>query len=774
MECEVIEKIAKCLQGVDLDELGLKLGLEQTEVSRIVDDETLSPRDMQIAFVNLWQSQEDDQTAIYLVKALKELNRGVSAMRIEQLHLGRGGLGDQQKPKSVAKEDEVVTRIDAVALSSADVKAVKPRPRVIPLCYPDNFQWDCKEGVLRKTREEPGKLTVLQDAVDILQSINGAICPVTVLRYSSSCEEHSESIPFQRLFCSAVDESDKPRGIWMSKETFTRKTEIGDDVTVVFLEAIDNESRSVDQDNICIFTIACLLSSVLVHNSDRNPTENDLKRLRWVCRLPDAVKVQPKDFINFFPDFSWIVNDFMTTPPAARHEKGSLDSRDFLLQNVLKFVNTTDADGEITNDVIRGILTYFQTFDVHDLKWPVSSGRDLKSDGHHAHLVFDFLSKICDETSISLKAKKAWPLAGNINAEMFVGLVKGYLRYMNDTGTPIDVRGVVLEVTTSLMNSASDVAFLHYSKLMKSFVNENTPCDEDLIIKEHERCFNSALMIFKERTEFVTDSALKAKHRKRLMENMVVYNDDDDVTGGLFYQCLQSNSQQSEAFCFQLALALEDHILKPLIRSSAINKDLTFDDFESAVLDVETKYMTRARGPYKYLIYRTVLVERFTEFYYEGEEYLNKLRSYKPTHVIESQEKNAYEFGAATEKEAMKRISQLLLRQMIREGQTLISIELDDISHERDVISADFKARLNTLQSQCHNLRLTHIGVVEQLEELQSALDREHVTMAAKLEIRKRGLLEQKEKLMESLAEFPKVGVEEDMAVKVETHCSIL
>ncbi|XP_070547956.1 guanylate-binding protein 4-like [Ptychodera flava] len=153
----------------------------------------------------------------------------------------------------------------------------------IPLCFPDNFEWDRGSGTLVKKRQARGKLVVCEDALEILRSIDGPICPIAVTGPARCGKSY---------IASQMVEPRPHDFVWISTDVFKKKLRRGVEVTVVVMDteglgAYDAYSK----DDLQMFSLMSLLASVLVYNSRGSMTGHDIKKLSWVGTLGNVINV---------------------------------------------------------------------------------------------------------------------------------------------------------------------------------------------------------------------------------------------------------------------------------------------------------------------------------------------------------------------------------------------------------------------------------------------------------------------------------------------------
>lgn len=176
-------------------------------------------------------------------------------------------------------------------VSSVKTTQLNPDGRAIPLCLPNDCQWDSATRTCRKQKGVARhSLSVCAQAVEILQKISGPVCVIAVV---GPCRT-GKSYILTRLITSGANEQrntcfklghkmdPETMGIWMWDSPFLYKLKDGSEVTIVLLdtEGIDAFNATDRGDN-QIFTLSVLLSSLLIYNSLSVPKRDDLDNMQY-------------------------------------------------------------------------------------------------------------------------------------------------------------------------------------------------------------------------------------------------------------------------------------------------------------------------------------------------------------------------------------------------------------------------------------------------------------------------------------------------------------
>ena len=161
--------------------------------------------------------------------------------------------------------------------------------RAIPLCLPNDLEWDARTFTCKKV---PGitrsSLCVYKPAIEILQKISGPVCVIAIV---GPCRT-GKSYILSRLLRSHTtrrtrfhvghEMDPKTMGIWMWSRPHKCTLRDGTETTMILLdtEGIDATSATARGDN-QIFTLSVLLSSLLIYNSTTNPKSSDLIKMEY-------------------------------------------------------------------------------------------------------------------------------------------------------------------------------------------------------------------------------------------------------------------------------------------------------------------------------------------------------------------------------------------------------------------------------------------------------------------------------------------------------------
>ncbi|XP_070547967.1 guanylate-binding protein 3-like [Ptychodera flava] len=419
---------------------------------------------------------------------------------------------------------------------------------------------------------------------------------------------------------------DKHEGIWMSTEVFKKTLENGEEVTVVVLDTEGLGAYDANnQDDVHLFTLICLLSSVLVYNCRGTMTSEDITKLGLVGTLDKVIRgkevrvtdeSQAKDFRKFFPNFLWVIRDVTLACALPRGSKlVEVGMHEYVLKEVL---NSEDADCERDNIKERNrlrtvLLTSFPAF--YSMKLPLPATKpsvmavmDRGATRNRLSQTFlDGVDEFVSRCGSLMKPKKAWPYIGNITGCHFAGLIRQYVYELAVDGTEICMQTVGKRVMEETLDEMEQNAFVEYCNNMGKFAQSALPCPDHEIFKKHNDYFFKAMKNFKKNSKYINDVDLLNQYRKNFEERICIFAKDHHVIiAGYLKGIFEDNVQKSDAFCKQLAMDLVKQKLDPLISSSAGSGSPV--DLNTEIQLVEKLYKEQARGPQVLHVYKTVVL----------------------------------------------------------------------------------------------------------------------------------------------------------------------
>ncbi|XP_070548305.1 guanylate-binding protein 2-like [Ptychodera flava] len=627
-------------------------------------------------------------------------------------------------------------------------------PQRIPLCYPDNFEWDREKGILVKKRKKRGKLVVCEDALEILRSIDGPICPVAVTGPARCGKSYIASQlikpgPFDCVFQTSNKMQPQTMGIWMGTELSKKKIRKGIEVTVVVMDTEGlGAYDAYSQDDLQLFSLMSLLSSVLVYNSRGSMTAEDIKKLSWIGTLGNVIHVsqdgkttksQAKDFIKFFPNFMWLLRDVSMAFSVSRgDEEIEVDVKDFILEEVLKLEEETgDSIDRVKeyNAYRKALLKSFPLFDAVKLSTPAIDAdvlANMDKGENRTNLSPDFLTEIdifLDRLMRLMKPKKAWPYVGNIHGQQFAELLKEYVSEFSSSGGVLNIHSVGSRVVETLLNDVQEKALHRYHSSMDEFSKSVIPCPNHEIIYKHNDCLTKLMKYFSVKSKYITDSSRLNVYRKKLLGKIAVYSKDGHTfVSGHLKALLESNAKESRVYCKRIVDELFENKLKPLINLCQNEDSRRSINVDWEISNIEKEYKERARGPQIWQVYKGELADAIERFYAavlksDDDQLDAPVANFHPevTKADEEETKNR------------EKLEEQISNLKEEEEKTILLTMNDDIAKQRQQLSSDLEENSATILAHVNQLLKTHAALAKELQLINNKIEEENKRMREEL-----------------------------------------
>ncbi|XP_020609282.1 guanylate-binding protein 1-like [Orbicella faveolata] len=434
----------------------------------------------------------------------------------------------------------------------------------IPLCIPDNCDWNETSGNFQRDQSQPRTgLQLVNAALRKLKAIQGPVCVVSIAGPCRRGKSYILSRAFDQGDVFPLGHSFDPEtmGIWMWVVPEKYVDERGREFTVVLLDsegtdAVGAEGRNDDT----IFTLSVLLSSVLIYNSVGVPTRTDLEGLDHIINISQRIQViagQPladEDSRKVFPSFVWLLRDVLLSLP-----KGVENLRTYFLEKVF---NAHGRPSEKSQKVVDNILKFFPDFDAFPLCPPSSKAeviQNLTEEGRQGEINVSFKKGVEDFKQMlrtKLSPKRSVSGQGVVTGEALATLVEEYVRAANSPGAVPVIQSAWDVFTTTKCTQTLNDAKAVYEGGMKEFRERvRLPCDDKKIRSSHEDHLLEALTFFESETEDTTVTA-----RWLYMEELANFADESESA------LLRENNKLTEEQCSNLMKTLRMVWLDPVIK----------------------------------------------------------------------------------------------------------------------------------------------------------------------------------------------------------------
>ncbi|KAG2453890.1 hypothetical protein HYH02_002096 [Chlamydomonas schloesseri] len=369
--------------------------------------------------------------------------------------------------------------------------------------------------------------TIDDRALEVLKRIKAPIAVVAVCGRART----GKSYILNRLLGAAgaagfeVASSYRPctKGLWMWSQPLRRTALDGSNYYLVLLdtEGIDAYNQTT-QDGVSLFSLAVLLSSLFVFNQMGGIDEAALDRLALVTELTRRIRVhgaaaaggggglleEVSALSEFTPSFMWLLRDFYYDLEGEHGVKQS--PRDYLETALMPTAGSGPAV-EAKNTIRESIKSLFKERDCVTLVRPVADEAALRNldtlpEDQLRPEFAEGVSKLTAAIFVRAQPKRLGTQL--LNGPLLAGLAQAYVKAINTGAVP-----TIHTAWHSVAEGECRAACYAAEDAYRASFNPNTPPDEQLLEKEHQRALAAATAAFKERA--VGDPALQRRWQER-------------------------------------------------------------------------------------------------------------------------------------------------------------------------------------------------------------------------------------------------------------------
>ncbi|KAL9979049.1 hypothetical protein ACROYT_G016641 [Oculina patagonica] len=595
-----------------------------------------------------FQSEDEDEA---LAKALEISQQESTATSTVSQHDGKQREDSRQPPHRNLEfhEDEELSRALALSLEMHNNKQERTGAMAVPLCLPNNCEWNPRTGKYVKTDAQRSSIYVVEDALELLRKVKGPVCVVSIAGPYRKGKSYILSAAFDQpdVFPLGHEMVAKTMGIWLWIIPKRFKNSNGQEFTVVLLdsEGIDS-TTSEDLDDHRIFTLTVLLASVLIYNSQGVPTRTDVEKLEYP--FPCVFKESDS--------------------PAADHQG---------------------------QQVAESILRFFPGFDAFMLPPPTVDPETMRSINQKKSQVnpkfLSGLKQFKNSIRPTLSPKHSFNDGEFVTGEGLAALVQLYVEAINNPDAIPNVQRAWDTFVETKCVDAKQTALVTYDAFMTSQLSGQLPCNNTEIRKSHnaslEECegqFVKELAGISTNTIEMATRELKVSVEKKLSS------------------WLTENETQTRQFCKDLLGQLKRRHLDPVFQQLQGREaaKVSFDDIIGGYQRIKDDYHKSAKGAKD--VIATVFVELHAELLKEKEQYLGLLRQLK-----DFDEELSRELAAkAYQEQERKRLEeqQSRLQQQNRQQKKEMEILIKNLDEERQRFSEQMKSERNAQRDQMENM----------------------------------------------------------------------
>ncbi|DBA01621.1 TPA: hypothetical protein N0F65_011377 [Lagenidium giganteum] len=445
--------------------------------------------------------------------------------------------------------------------------------------------------------ENEDELVVNDDAVQILRKIEGQVAVIAMagLYRTGKSSMLNWLLGRQSGFRVGPTIERCTRGIWLWGHPQKRQLSNGEDIWVLMLDTEGLGGLEASQQyDARIFSLATLLCSKLIYNSQGSVDEKAINGLSFIANLAKHIKVSADtnadstgggdedvmQFHSFFPSFMWVVRDF--TLELVDEDGDPISSSDYLERAL---ADQPRIPANMERNRIRAMMKdFFRERDCFTLVRPVHDESQLQQVDRLPieQLRPEFQKQLAEVKDIVFGASlKPKTLQGKpLNGSMFAGLLQAYVDAINSGGVPV-ITSAWDGVTASESRKAMKSAFDHFKKLMSEM---DLPVDQEDLLDLFKDSEQRAIATYRKSAMGDSAAKLEADLLKKIEEEKA--------------QLRTKNDAMSKEMCERQLQVLYSELIQPRLTSAASDEG-GFGDMQQFTQEwtrFRDAYMQKARG----------------------------------------------------------------------------------------------------------------------------------------------------------------------------------
>uniref|UniRef100_K3XAM0 GB1/RHD3-type G domain-containing protein n=1 Tax=Globisporangium ultimum (strain ATCC 200006 / CBS 805.95 / DAOM BR144) TaxID=431595 RepID=K3XAM0_GLOUD len=443
--------------------------------------------------------------------------------------------------------------------------------------------------------ENEDQLKVNEDAVALLKKIDGKVAVIAMAGLYRTGKSSMLNWLLGRPSGFRVGPTIErcTRGIWLWGQPQKRTMANGEEVWVLMLDTEGMGGLEASQQyDARIFSLATLLCSKLIYNSQGSVDEKAINGLSFIANLAKHIKVSSDaeggesneddvmQFHNFFPSFLWVVRDF--TLELVDEDGDPISSSDYLEKAL---ADQARIPSNMERNRIRAMMKdFFRDRDCVTLVRPVHDESLLQQVDKLSidELRPEFQKQLSDLKGLVFGDNLKPKMLQNkpLNGSMFAGLLHAYVDAINSGGVPV-ITSAWEGVTASECRKAMTTSFDLFKKLM---FEVDLPVDHEDLLEIFKDSEQRAVKEY--RKSAIGDMASKLE--KDLLKKI---EEEKSHTAA-------KNAAMSKEMCERLLQVLYSEIIQPKL-TSAPGDESVFEDMQQFTQEwnrFRDTYMHKARG----------------------------------------------------------------------------------------------------------------------------------------------------------------------------------
>ncbi|XP_059809241.1 guanylate-binding protein 1-like [Hypanus sabinus] len=377
------------------------------------------------------------------------------------------------------------------------------------------------EKPLQLIYNKDGELQLNPEALKVLRSIEDPMVVVAVVGAARTGKSYLLNCLAGSKNGFSVDSSVQAhtKGIWMLCQSLPQRP--NEVLLLLDTEGFGDPDKGDKHNDNSIYSLAILLSSILIYNGQRNIDQQSLQDLHFVTELSKRIliKSQPDDcnswqYIRFFPEFVWVIRD-MTLE--MKIDGKDMTPNEYLEHNLKLKDNDISEQDKKYNELRRCIRNNFPShccfaFPIPTFQKKLKHLQELED----KDLDEDFVTERQNLINYIHTHKKLKRVLGGqqVTGRRFVELTKAYVGMIADGVLPC-VEGSVAKLVEVENQAAADEALKFYDIEMNKF-SESGCVTMSKLIENHKARSIEAFSIFHKKS--MNDKSFK--HIQQLEEMM--------------------------------------------------------------------------------------------------------------------------------------------------------------------------------------------------------------------------------------------------------------
>ncbi|XP_022804560.1 guanylate-binding protein 6-like [Stylophora pistillata] len=636
----------------------------------------------------------------------------------------------------------------------------------IPLCLPNNYQWNSRIRQCVKTEEKRSSLYFVEETLQELRKVKGPVCTVSIAGPYRKGKSYILSQIFDQpeVFPLGHKMVAETMGIWMWIVPEKYKDTRGREITVVLLdsEGIDAASGAGRDDN-QIFTLTVLLASILIYNSSGVPTRRDLEGLDFISKLSGRIHAPSDERV----ESGTHMIDFVLHIIFLECKSDIRLSIDGCFIKVFRDEDS-GSGSQHSRQVAEGILGFFPGFEAFSLPLPTADEEIMRTISvNKDQLQTKFLRQLEDFKRLVksiLVPKHSYTEGELVTGEGLAALVTQYVDAINTPGFVPNVQGAWDLFVETKCFETKKTCERKYCEVLTLLLSEILPCDNDEIRAYHNSALEETEELFLvEMIGISTNTVEKQLRQLKLSLNRQL---DEWQT---------KNSKLTKEGCENLLLELKKKHLDPIIEQleGRDGSKLAFDDILRVYRHIKDDYDAKAKGA------KDVIAAAFADFHpkiaAETKQYIGILRQLKDFDEHAARDKAAEAYRERERRRLEE--ERMRLEQENQEQEKEMKMLITRLEEERAGMLEKMGNEMEQEKEQLQNMREAGLGeaklkreafieenhaLEERLLEMQEK-NEEHMKMMKRLSEMIAKHQREKIELREQLKELPQEEIEESL-----------